>query len=244
MSAQSERNFGLAVELLRRIGQSDKLGTKVLQQGILNRFATFEDLMVGLSSAVVADYPELMQDLGLVLGTDLDLLAAKVAEAKAELDARPKLDARPEFGDHLLAKNCISIIAGAERGRNIPAETPLTALRPVGFLRKGDGDWIRGTLVQERAFDESGPCFAPWGRDLLWRVLNNQEGEGDVFLATLDKTKCYAFAGDRDLLHSNGNAVLLYLCCDGGWWRWRCYCFSHGRWNAAIKLLTLGNSPS
>jgi hypothetical protein len=151
-------------------------------------------------------------------------------------------EVRLKFGDHCLAERGIKVVAGAQRGQTIPEGTALTALKPVGFLREGDGNWIRGTQVQERALDESGPCYAPWGRDLLWRVFNNKEGEGDAFLGTLDKSKYYVFAGDRDLQDSDGVAVLLYLYCDEDVWGWLYDYVGRGYWDAHGQLLALGNS--
>ncbi len=150
--------------------------------------------------------------------------------------------ARPKFGDHLLAERGITVVAGAERGRTIPTETPLTALRPIRFLREGDGSSINGPLMQERALDETGPCFAPWGRDLLWRILNNQDGEGEVFLATLDKTKYYVFAGDQDLQRPGGNAVVLCLYWDGGQRCWNYGCVGSYDWYVLDQLRILGDS--
>lgn len=192
---------------------------------------------VALLKALDAN-PAVMADIVGIFTADRVLLAAKVAEAKAELDARPK------YGDHLLAERGISVIAGAQRGQTIPEGTALTELKPVGFLRKGDGDWISGTQVQDRALDESGPCYAPWGRGLLWRVFNNKEGEGDAFLGTLDKNKYYVFAGDRDLQYSDGDAVMLCLDYYGGQWHWHCYYVDDGDWDANVQLFTLGNSSS
>ncbi|MDO8471999.1 MAG: hypothetical protein Q7S64_02555, partial [bacterium] len=118
-----------------------------------------------------------------------ELLAATMAELGAKLDARPK------FGDHLLAERGITVIAGAERGRNVPDGTALADLRPKTFLKPGESR-ILGSQVQDRALDETGPCFAPWGRDLLWRFLNEGAPED------LDRSKYYVFAGDKDLQDS------------------------------------------
>jgi len=199
-------------------------------------------ILVGMPNETVGllegldTHPDVMVSVVSILAADPELLAAKVAEAEAELDSRP------EFGDYLLAGR--DIVVNSElgpRGCTIPAETPLTALRPVGFLREGGGNWIRGTKMQKRALDEASPCYAPWGRDLLWRILNNKDGEGDEFLATLDESKYYPFAGDQDLQGSDGDRVVLCLGCFGGRWCWRYDCV-HNNWYANDRLFSLGNS--
>lgn len=224
------RQSGEAFRLLEDRG----VGGDLVQRTMIQRPNEVAGLMKALDAR-----PELMVEVVSLFEGDPDLLATKVAEAQAELAARPR------FGDWLLAERGITVIDGGQRGQTLPAETPLTSLKPVGFLREGDGDRIRGTQMQECALDKSGPCYAPWGRDLLWRVKNNKDGEGDAFLATLDKSKYYVLAGDKDLQRSGGDQVVLYLGCgDGSEWVWNCNWLGSSVWGANDQLFTLGNSSS
>lgn len=184
---------------------------------------------------VLIENPGVLVDLVLLLDNDRQGTRQLLARMVEELDTRPK------YGDHLLAGRGITLIEGGQRGQTIPAETALTALKPVGFL-KGRETWITGILMQERALDEAESCFAPWGRDLMWRVFNNVGGEGDAFLETLDKSKYYVLAGDQDLQNSDGDQVVLFLYFSDGQWYWCCNRLDNDRWYAYGRLFTLCNS--
>lgn len=146
--------------------------------------------------------------------------------------------------DHLLAYRGITVVTDGWRGITIPVDMPLTALKPVDFLRNGDGDGdcILGTEMQKRALDESGPCFAPRGRDLLWRIHKNMDGEGRKFLASMDRSKYYALVCDQDLQGSDGNWVVLFFDCSGDQWFLNSGSLVNNLWHSRGRVLTLDNS--
>lgn len=150
---------------------------------------------------------------------------------------------RLKFGDHLLAERGITVVAGAERGCDIPKRVPLTRLKPHDFLDPNESS-ITGRELLSRARNESGPHFAPWGRKLLWRILNKANGRGGALLKTLDKSRTYLFAGDCDLQDQDGSAVLLYLKYRGDQWCWGSDIVARDDWGNQYgqQLLVLGGS--
>lgn len=132
-----------------------------------------------------------MADVVSILTADPDLLAAKVAEAKAELDARPK------FGDHLLAGRDLITIEGGQQGPDVPEGFDPNSLKPIGFLRDRE-TYIVGTEMQRRAVEE---LNASYGRKMLWWLLNHQE----LIPEKWKQAPYIVFAGDYDLRDSGGS---------------------------------------
>lgn len=181
-------------------------------------------------------HSEAMSEVVRVLAADPSLFTAKMAEIKAELDTRPK------YGDWCLADDkywAVQVVAGAERGKTIPAHTPLTALKPISILEPGERYLCSTEILLERALDENSPFYAPWGRDLMWRMLN--EGVPEHFSPWLT----YVFVGDKDLQCSPTYPVMLALYgqkkprwkVDG--WEWGHIGLNHEPWDSHYRLLSL-----
>jgi hypothetical protein len=187
----------------------------------------------------------LRQNLGVVVGL-VELLAVDPSAVKRALAlVRSVVGDRPLFGDWYLGCLDIEAVEGAERGLNIPRERPLTDLVPTSFLRPGEVR-LHEDEVQQRALDAGSPCYAPWGRDLAWRIFNNVNGEGDAFLATLDKKCRYVCAGDKDLNRPRlGRVVLSFYFSEQEWCVNSCPISGFGNWFDSVKLLVLpADTPS
>ena len=93
-----------------------------------------------------------------------------------------------------------------EQGPDLPEDFDPRHLQLVTVLRD-DEDVIQGSEFQRRAVEELG---SPWGRKLLWWLLNHEELIPEEWKS--DQIKIF-FAGDNDLVlgHHLGQPCLLYL---------------------------------
>lgn len=195
--------------------------------------------VTGQGFQLLHDHPQATAMLVEALDRDPEGVAAALSSFLSGLDARPK------FGDHLLAKKGIKVIEGGQRGLTIPTDTPLMALNPVEFLRPGE-KYIDGTTMRRRALDNKSPYFAPWGRDLLWRILNEQDVETQAFLVTLirslRRTLYYVFPGDGDLQDSDGRQCVLFMFNGDCGLDWSYGGLNEDDWGIQDRFLTLGKS--
>lgn len=147
---------------------------------------------------------------------------------------------KEQYGDHLLAECGLTVIKGDQQGTDVPEGFDPTTLKTAGVLRNGE-TYIVGTEAQRRAVEE---LNAPYGRKLLWHLLNNQSLIPDSW-----KQMCIAFAGDFDLCcldeldkeETDGERCVLYLIWVIDQWCWDCCWLDESGWTNSARVLVIAD---